>query len=51
MQLAVAIVQAILSAGVEAGAWRTLWDLQIAAGVYVKSQPAGDADAEQINLF
>ncbi|MEV6987429.1 3'-5' exonuclease, partial [Sphaerisporangium sp. NPDC051017] len=39
VQLTVAILQAILSAGVEAGAWRTLWDLQIAAGVYVKSQP------------
>lgn len=49
--LTVEVFRAILAAGLVAGKWKTLRDLDVAAGVYVKPERSGEADAEQGALF
>ncbi|MGH3983162.1 MAG: 3'-5' exonuclease [Pseudonocardiaceae bacterium] len=51
VELTVRVFQAVLAAGTSARKWATLGDLDVAAGVYVKPDRAGDADAQQVMLF
>jgi DNA polymerase III epsilon subunit-like protein len=49
--LTIEVFHAILAAGAAAAKWKTLRNLDVAAGVYVKPERSGEADAEQGALF
>lgn len=51
VELTVGVLQAVLAAGTAARTWATLRDLDLAAGVYVKPDRAGDTDVQQVMLF
>ena len=50
-ELTVRVFQAVLAAGAAAGTWATLRDLDVAAGVHVKSDRAVSANAPHVTLF